>query len=155
MKYALTVRIGERSADRLHDPKNLVLARPLTIDHRFQGFALNKLHDQVRLPVVVRVIKNRHDVWMVKLGNYARFPLEPLSELRILLESWVQHLDCHVAIEIGVVGLKNRGHPALTELLDNAIWTNVFAVLKWHLDSLEDQTKTLKLWEEYVEVNSE
>ena len=50
-------------------------------------------------------------------------------------EGWVQHLDCDVAIEIGVVRLEYRGHPALPELFDNAVWTNVFAVLKWHSDS--------------------
>ena len=105
--------------------------------------------------VVVRVIENGNDVRMVKLGDYARFPLEPLKELWILLESWVQHFDRHVAIEIGVVSLKDSSHPSLTELLDNAVWTDVFTLLKWHSGSLEYEPRTIKLWGEYVGVNSE
>ena len=148
MQHTLGVGIGERLADRLNDAENLFLGGPLAIEDAFQRFALDKFHHKIRLPVVICVVEYRHDIGMIELGNHTCLSLEAFEKLWILFEGWMQNLDRNITIQIRVVSLEHRSHAALPELLDDAVRPHVFALLKWHMESLGFDPRTLKLWGE-------
>jgi hypothetical protein len=61
------------------------------------------------------------DVRMVQLGNGLGFSFEAGQTINILSHSLMQHLDCHIPIQPLVVRPVDLAHPALADLLDDAI----------------------------------
>src|SRR3972149_3428921 len=53
-------------------------------------------------------------------------------EVGFLQERGMEHLEGHVAVQGRVIGLVDRGHPALTELLNDPVRTNVLADRERH-----------------------
>jgi len=58
-----------------------------------------------------------------KFRNRLRLALEPGQAVDILRDILMQHLDRHIAIQPLIVRAVNLPHPALTDLLDDAVVT--------------------------------
>ena len=75
---------------------------------------------------------HRDDMGMIQLCHQAGFTLKTGSEIRVIVQIRVQHLECHIAIQPGMVCLINCGHSTLTQLFDNSIGTYIFTRCKRH-----------------------
>jgi hypothetical protein len=64
---------------------------------------------------------------MLQFSHNPGFALETGQEVGVLFEGRVQHLDSHVAVQGRMVGFEDRGHAPLTQLLDDAIRSDVFS----------------------------
>ena len=73
---------------------------------------------------------------MLELGDHPRLAREAREEGGILTEGRMQDLDRDVAVERGVIGLVDRGHAALAELLEDAVRADILTVGERHCTSL-------------------
>ena len=64
---------------------------------------------------------NRGDVGMVERGQHPRFPLEAGQPLGIAGEGLGQHLDRHLASELGVGGAEHFAHAARPQFVQDAV----------------------------------
>ena len=90
-------------------------------DPVLQRQAIQKLHGDERLAVVLADLVNRADVGMVQRRGRLRFAPEALQRLRVLGHIIGQELQSDKAAELCVLGLVDHAHPAATELLDDAV----------------------------------
>jgi hypothetical protein len=74
--------------------------------------ALDELHDQISDPAVFALIQDAHDVGMGKPGCSLGFAPQPVKELRVIGQMWMQHFQRDIALEPLVSGEVHRGHPA-------------------------------------------
>ena len=86
-----------------------------------QRLALEKLHDEIGMALVLADVVQRTDVRMFEPRDVPRLALEPLAPLRIGGEARRQHLDGHRAVEPRVLRLEHLAHPALADEGDDFI----------------------------------
>ena len=67
------------------------------------------------------VVEDGDHVGVVQLGGGLRLALEAGQEAGVRAVLGAQHLDGHVAAELGVVGAVDGGHAALADQLDQAV----------------------------------
>ena len=78
----------------------------------------------------------RHDVGMVQGGDGPRLTLETRAALRIGGHPLGQDLQRNLATELRVLGLPDHTHPALADLLDQAVVVQLLAGFDGHLTAL-------------------
>ena len=61
------------------------------------------------------------DAGMVERREDPGFPLEPRQPFGVPREGVRQHLDRHLAIEVGIDAAPDRTHPTLADLVDDAV----------------------------------
>jgi hypothetical protein len=91
----------------------------------FECFALEKAHNQIPSPMLLKMIKNARQVWMLQAGQHGRFLFEGISRLLQLLSIHpaLPHLfqsDQAIAKQ-GVLSLVDCAHTAAANKLDNPI----------------------------------
>ena len=113
--------------------------RPLR-DAVRQGWPLDQLQDQ--RPDAIRLLQavDGADVRMVQRGQHLGFPLEPRQPIGVGRERLGQHLQRHVAIELGVAGLIHLPHPAFADLGGDLVASNAL------LQSHQITPETVPLW---------
>ena len=124
--------IGQRRADRLDDLREFVRCQRAARHARFERLPFDELHHQERAFLVFRIIVNGDNVRVIEFCHQARLALEARREVWVFAESGMQHLERHVAVERGVVSLVDRGHAALSQLLDDAVGTDIFSDIEGH-----------------------
>ena len=95
--------------------------RPARRQHRIQVLALQILHYQIRIPVEVSQVVNRHDVRVNQAGQRLCLDEEPLQLCRIFREPAGDHLDGDWPVQVGIVGLVHHSHATAPDDLDNVI----------------------------------
>ena len=101
-----------------------------------QRQAIQKLHDDKRLILLLSNLIDRADIGMVQGGSCLRFPLKPGQRLGVFGYRIRQKLQCDEAVQLHVLSLVNNTHPATTELLDNAVVRDGFADQDWTCSGL-------------------
>ena len=86
-----------------------------------QRHAIQELHGNERLPIVLADLVDRANVGVVQGGSGAGFPAEPFERLRVLSYVLRQKLQCDKAAKLGVLSLIDHTHAAATEFLDDAV----------------------------------
>src|SRR6478672_3237535 len=71
---------------------------------------------------------------MLQGRDRPRLALETRGELRVAIRK--QHFDCHIAVERFLVGLVDRGHPAMADRLDQFVLPELDVVEFGHRVSL-------------------
>ena len=89
--------------------------------------ALQKLHDDEGLALVLLYSVNRADVGVIESRSCLGLPLESLQVLSVLGEFFRQELQGDGALELGVLGLVHHAHTATTQLLQDAVVRNGLA----------------------------
>ena len=90
-------------------------------DAVLQGRAVQKLHDNERLPFVLADFVNRADVWMVQRRCGTGFAAEAFQCLRVVGYVLGQKLQRNEAAKLSVLGLVDDAHSAAPEFLDDAV----------------------------------
>ena len=90
-------------------------------DQVLQGVAVEELHGDERLAVLVADVVDGADIGMVEGGRGLGLTPETLQSLAVLGHSFGQEFQSHKAIEPGVLGLVDDTHPTAAQLLDNPV----------------------------------
>src|SRR5437868_4642116 len=90
----------------------------------FQRHAVQKLHDDERLTLVLADFVNGADIGMVQCRGSLRFALEAGQSLGILGYIVGQELERDETAEFGVLSLVHHSHTATSDLFDNAVVRN-------------------------------
>ena len=83
--------------------------------------AVQKLHGDERLAVLLADVVNRADVGMIQRGSGLRFALKAGERLRVAGNLVGQELERDEAVQARVLGFVNDTHAAAAELLDDAV----------------------------------
>ena len=86
-----------------------------------QRHAIQKLHGDERLAVLLADFVNGADVGMVQGRGGLGFALKTGQSLRVSGDFLGQELQGHKAVQPGVLGLVDHTHPATAQLLDDAV----------------------------------
>ena len=90
-------------------------------DAVLQRHAVQILHDDERLPVLLADVVDGADVGMVQGGCGACFPPKARERLRVLGQFFGKKLQGDEAVQPRVLGLIDHAHPAAAQLLDDAV----------------------------------
>jgi len=109
--------IGDFDGER---ERGIEVHRP-ALDRVLEGHAVQKLHYDVGLSVLLANVVNGADVGMIQRRGGLRFAPETAQGLRVFGYFVRQKLERNKAIQSRVLGLVHNAHAAATELLDNAV----------------------------------
>ena len=90
-------------------------------DQVLQGHAIEKLHGDKRLAILLADVVDGADVGMVQRGCGLRLALKAAERLRILGDFIGQKLEGDEAVQPRVFGFVDHTHPAAAQLLDDAV----------------------------------
>ncbi len=132
MHDALGVRRLERVRDLDRDGEDLVHRHRPPSHHLGQGLAVEQLHhDEVLLLVLLDRV-DRADAGVVERRGGARLALEPLERARVPRHLGAQELERHAPPELRVLGLVDDAHAAAAELADDGVVANGVAGEGFH-----------------------
>ena len=123
---ALRVTVGQ-SIQNLTCPSQylLLLHGTVSLDKSSQFLALDKIHDQVGVPPILKEIANPHEVRMAQASQDLRLLLELISQLGQSIRVYPRlsgHLfESHRDVESAVPRLVYGPHPALSKKGINAV----------------------------------
>src|SRR5882724_6637688 len=86
-----------------------------------QGHAVQKLHDQERMAVLLSDLIDRADVGMVEGRSSLSFSLETSQGLGVSGDLVRQKLQGNKTMESRILGLVNHTHPATADFLKDAV----------------------------------
>ncbi len=86
-----------------------------------QGLALEQLHRDEGLALVLVDVVDRADVGVLERGGGPRLALQPLERLRVPAELLRQELQRHAAAELQILGFVDDAHAAAAELREDAV----------------------------------
>ena len=87
----------------------------------FQDCAIEKLHHDERMPILIADIVNHADVGMIERRSSLCFALEACQRLRVSRYFIREKLECHETVQSGVLGLVDHTHTATAEFLDDEV----------------------------------
>src|SRR5690349_5234197 len=88
---------------------------PITAHTRFQRFTLDQFHGIETFVILLPVIGNPSNVWMVDVRCRARFAQKPGSRAGILRHAPVDNFQRNSRVQHGVTGTVSYGHRPRTE----------------------------------------
>ena len=101
--------------------EDLVHPQPLPEDALLQRLALEQLHRNEVLPLMLVDVVDGADVRMIQGGGRLGLPLESLQRMAVLGQLFGQELQGDGALEPGVLGLVDDTHAAAAELLQDPV----------------------------------
>jgi hypothetical protein len=112
-------------------------------DAVLQSGAVEKLHHDERLAVLLTDLVNGADVGMVECGSGPGLAAETFQGLRIVGDVVRKELESDEASELGVFGLVNQAHAAAAQLLQDAVVGNSLAdhppqILRWRSEQVNE-----------------
>jgi len=87
----------------------------------FQRHAVQKLHDQEGMAVLLPDFVDRADIGMVESRGRLRLPLETGQGLGVLCDGVGQKLQSDKPVQVYVLGLVHHTHAATAQLFDYAV----------------------------------
>ncbi len=124
MNNALRMGGIEGVRDIESDLQKAMQLHRLAADEMFQGDAIQKLHDDEGLIVIVVNLMDGADVGMVQGRSCARLAAKARQGQRIVSDLGRQKLDGHEASQLEVLGLIDHAHAAAAEFFHNAVVGN-------------------------------
>jgi hypothetical protein len=86
-----------------------------------QGHAVQILHDDERLIVLLINLMDRANVRMIQRGSRLCFALKASKSLCVFGYIIRQELESYEAMQLYILGFVNHTHPAIAQLLDDAV----------------------------------
>ena len=83
-----------------------------------QRHAIEKLHGDERMPILLADLVNRADVGMVQRRRRPRLAPEPLQRLRVVCNLIGQKFQRNKPAQRSILGLVHHAHPSAAQLLD-------------------------------------
>jgi hypothetical protein len=81
--------------------------------------AVDKFHEQVKKAPGLAEVMDGNDVRMIEAGEDASFTIEPLGKGGIGSEGLREKLESHHAVELGLTGLIDDAHAALSDEIED------------------------------------
>src|SRR5580700_2403405 len=92
-----------------------------------QRRAVEILHHDERMPILLADLMNRADVRMVQSRSGASLATKPFEGLRVAHNVIWQELQRYEAAKLSILGLIDNPHPSAAKLLQNAVVRNCAA----------------------------
>ena len=108
----------------------------------FQRQAIQELHYDERMPIVLADFMNGADIRVVEGGGSLGFPLESAESLRVARYVVGKKFERDESVKVGVLCFVDDTHSSAAQSLDNAIMRNGFANHRAEI-----------LWREVAQVN--
>ena len=121
MDDALSVGSGQRVRHLDRNFQQLIHLHRLAMDTRLQALALQLLHHDEGMPVVILNFVDGADGGVVQQAGGARLTLEAFQGFAVSEQVIGKELDSHVATEPRVFGLVHHTHAAAAQLTQNAV----------------------------------
>ncbi len=96
----------------------------LSADKMLQRHAIQVLHGNERLPVVLADVVNGANIRMIQRGSGLRFALETGERLRVACNFLRQEFESHEAMKARVFGFIDDSHSAAAEFFNDAVVGN-------------------------------
>ena len=113
---------SERGQDRLEDHQCVGWSELAALAQQVaQRAAVHVLHRQEHVAVVVPLVEDRHHIGVRQPGRRFGFANEPRDELVVFGEELMHDLERHDAVEPGVEGPVDSGHPAARDACLDAV----------------------------------
>src|SRR5437870_5795488 len=110
------VRGRQSGADLARDVHRLAMRKSAeALDQRLEIFAVDELHHDERMSLVVGEIEKPADIWMGDLPADANFVVEALQQLAVLRDRERNEFERHRLTELEIVGAIDLAHPAATD----------------------------------------
>ena len=90
-------------------------------DQVLERAAVEILHGDERMAVLLRDFVNRADVGMIQRGSGSRFATEPFKRLRVAGDVLGKEFQRNEAAELVVLGFVDDAHTSTAEFLDHSI----------------------------------
>jgi hypothetical protein len=136
VQHALAVGPRQAGRDAGRDLERPLDAEGLTAYQVAQRLATYVLHDDERRPVLLADVVDSGDVRVIEGGRQHRLLLESLPPLLVPRDLGGEELDRHLPVEPHVGRQIDRPHPALADLLVDAVVTEFLSGCRFHgLDS--------------------
>ncbi len=131
MNETLRVRGIERESHLGQDPHRPGrIQRAVTEDQLAKILAVHVVHGEEQEPVLFARIVDPHHIRVIDRRGYLHLPLEALAELRVLGQLGSQHLERVHTAQRDVRHAVHDPHPALPDLLLDAIPAELRASLE-------------------------
>jgi hypothetical protein len=131
LDVAVNDSLGMRRIERIGDlncqRENRVSLHRTVADAMFQRHAIQKLHDDKRLLILLSDLINGTDIRMIQCRRRLRLALEPGQRLRVVGDIVRQELQGNEAVEFNVLGFVDNTHAAAAELLHDAVMRDSLA----------------------------
>ena len=121
MNDALGMRCFERIGDLNAEIEKLLGLECPALDAMLESLALEQLHGDEWLAVVLADLVNRADVRMIQAGCRTRLALESFQRLPVFRHRFRQEFQRDRAPQFGVFRLEDHTHPAAAKLFDDSI----------------------------------
>ena len=112
MQYPVSMRIGDRTANRDQQSRSLARGQGAAADSLGQRFSLNQLHTEVREPRLLADLKDGHDMGMSQFSRGLRLGLKSPEIIRRRENSANHHLQGDITIQAALMGPVDDPHPA-------------------------------------------
>ncbi len=119
MHNRLAMRRVQRARHLDRQAQGFVRRQRSLLQTRRQGFALDHLHDDGRLPFAILHAVDCADVRVVERRGGPRLPPEPLQRVRVACQVARQEFQRHLTAQSEVLRPVNHSHPAAAQLLDH------------------------------------
>ncbi len=96
----------------------------LARDQVLQRRAVEILHHDERMPVLLADLMNRANVRVVQSGSGARLAAKAFEGLRVAHNIIWQELQRYEAAKLSILGLIDNAHPSAAKFLNNAVVRN-------------------------------
>ena len=133
MEHTLAVGSRQTSRNSSGDVHRLLHFEWLFTDQAAKRLAAHQLHDDEGHTVLLAYVVDRGDIGVIERRCQPRLLMESRASLRILRQLWRQHLQGDIPIESRVGRLIHHTHPALADLLDQAVVKKSLSSLDTHL----------------------
>ncbi len=135
MDDPLGVRGGERVGDLDRELDRGLDLHRFAADVLLERPALQQLHDDEPPPLPLADVVDRADVRVVERRGGARLAQVAVDGFRVLGALLGNELQRDVAMEASVLGLPDDAHPALADLLDQAVVQQLLSGFDGHFRS--------------------
>ena len=130
---ALAVRVGQRLGGALENAHGRAPDRePSALDDAGEGAAGHEAQGHPRHALLDVEGVDRDDVRMLEAAHRLRLAQEPLGKGGVVQKLLRQDLERDMAVELGLVGLVDRGHASAAQGLDDPIGSGVRAGRQGH-----------------------
>jgi hypothetical protein len=128
----IAVRVVERVRDWPQDA-HAVVELDRGAEPGGQRPALDILADDVGDAVLLAMVEDGEDVWVLEASDGNRLPVEPRLEAGLLDQELGQDLERDLALEGRLVRAVDSRHPALAKLPEDLVWPDADAGLELHV----------------------
>jgi hemolysin III len=127
------VGVIQGRSDLVEKVDDFLQGQVAALEHIFECAAVQVAHDDIRRVVAAIEVVNWQNMGVFQASDQPRLTLETHYSHFIAADALADDLDGHIAIDAGLVGAVDSGHPAPSNLFKHVVWTQFAADHPFHI----------------------